>query len=244
MAKYLNSVTDLKSFIFRKLGSQIHTVEVTDEQWLDIIEDSKSFFYDYSDFGTYKQLVVVEPNGTKEIKLSDDVVAVSECYGMDDAPNVANMAYPSSSLYYLLSVNGGGDQIQMSAYVVMRQYLNMFKDLFREPVIYDFNSESKMLRLARADYAKMAFRLVTKEDIDELVNNVFFKLIVEMKTLRQWADNINIKYDTSNASIMGNGLRLNPDRMNQKADKIEDRIEKGLENDEWGSLLAPKRLYA
>lgn len=244
MAKYLNSIDDLKAFIFRKLGSQIHVVEVTDEQWQDITEDAQSYFYDYSDFGTYKQLVVVEPNGARDIKLSDDVVAVSECYGMDDAPNVANMAYPSSSLYYLLSVNGGGDQIQMSAYVVMRQYLNMFKDLFREPVIYDFNSESKMLRLARADYSKMAFRLVTKEDINELVNNVFFKLIVEMKVLRQWADNINLKYDTSNASIMGNGLKLNPDRMNEKADKIEDRIEKGLESDEWGSLLAPKKLYA
>ena len=244
MAKYLSNVADLKSYIFRKLGSQIHTVEVTDEQWDDIIENSSRFFYDYSDWGSYKQFIVIEPNGQMEVELADSVVAISDCYGIDDAPNVANMAYPSSSIYYLLSVNGGGDQIQMSAYVVMRQYLNTFKDLFREPIIFDFNTESKRLRFGRSDYNKVAFRVVTTEDIDEIVNNYLFKLVVEMNTLRQWADNINIKYDTSSASIMGNGLKLNPDRMNQKADSIQERIDKGIDEDEWGSLIPIKRLFS
>ena len=242
MAKYLNNTDDLKSFIFRKLGSEIHTVEVTDTQWDDIIDSSQRYFFDYSDWGTYSQLLVVNPGGSKEIVLSDNVIAISTCYGMDDISNMANIAYPSSSLYYMLAINGGSD-IQMSAFVVMKQYMNTFKDLFREPVIFDFNTETKKLRLGRSDYAKIAFNAMTAENLDDIVNNHFFKMVVEMNTLQQWGDNIGLKYNTSDATIMGNGLRLNPDKMWSKAEDIRQRIEKGIEDDEWGSLIPPRRLF-
>jgi len=244
MAKYLTNVSDLKSYIFRKLGSQLHEIEVTDEQWDDIMDASQKFFYDYSDWGNYKQYIIIEPAGALEVDMSDNIVAISECYGMDDAPNVSNMAYPSSSMYYMLAANGGGDQMQMSAFVVMRQYLNTFKDLFREPILYDFNTESKILRLARTDYGKIAFRVAVSEDVDQVVNNFLFKLIVEKNTLEQWADNLTIKYDTSNSSIMGNGLKLNTDKMYEKVAKMEDRINQGIADDEWGTLIPIKRLYA
>lgn len=244
MARYLSTIADLKDYIFRKLGSEIHVVEITDPQWLDIMADSKKFFFDYSDWGTHYDYMVINPQGQREITLSDDILGIVDCFGLDDAPNVANIAYPSSTMYYLLSVNGGGDQIQMSAYVMMRQYLNTFKDLFREPVLFDFNTESKILRLGRADYSKIGFRAITAEADEEILNNTFFKMIVEMKCLYQWADNMSIKYDTESASIMGNGLKLNPRRMIEKADKLNDRIDEGLNNDEWGTTLMPRRLFS
>ena len=242
MAKYLNSTDDLKTYIFRKLGSEIHTVEVTDSQWDDIVDNSKTFFFDYSDWGTYSQSIIVDPNGQNEITLSDDILSVSMCHGLDDIANMANIAYPSSSLYYMLAINGGSD-IQMSAFVVMKQYMNTFKDLFREQVLFDFNTETKKLRLGRTDYKKIAFQVMTAENVDEIVNNYFFKIIVEMNTLQQWGDNIGIKYNTSDATIMGNGLRLNPDKMWSKAQEIRDRIDKGIDEDEWGTLIPPKRLF-
>lgn len=243
MARHLQTASDLKTYIFRKLGSQLHTVEVTDEQWDDILDASQNFFYDYSDWGNYKQFIVIEPNGESEIILSDNVVAISECYGMDDAPNVSNMAYPSSSMYYMLAANGGGDQMQMSAFVVMRQYLNTFKDLFREPILHDFNTESKTLRLGRSDYGKIAFRVAVSEDVDMIVNNFLFKMVIEKNVLEQWADNLTLKYNTSNSSIMGNGLTLNTDKMYEKVAKLEDRINQGIQDDEWGTLIPIKRLY-
>ena len=37
---YLTTIAELKSYTLRKLGSEVHDVEITDSQWDDILNDS------------------------------------------------------------------------------------------------------------------------------------------------------------------------------------------------------------
>ena len=80
------------------------------------------------------------------------------------------------------------------------------------------------------------------EDVEDILNNKYFKMMVEARCLRQWSRNISLKYNTEEASITGNGLKLNPARMLEEAKELEERIEKGIDENEW-SLIAPRKLY-
>jgi hypothetical protein len=243
MARYLNTVDELIDFIKRRLGSPVHAIEITDDQWLDIIENAKTIFYDYSDFGQYTQYVVIDPQGHNSVILSDDVLAIQSCYGLiSDVSNIANIAYPADTLFYAM-IRDGAQNISLSSYVIMKQYLNTFKDLFREPVLYNFNNESKRLQLSKSSYSAIGFEMIMMESIDKLVNNKFFKLLVESQAWSQWATNVGGKYDVSKASIIGNGLSLNYEGMLKKAETLMTEVMDGLEGEEFGSLLEPRRLY-
>ncbi len=242
MAHYLQDTTELIAYIQRKMGGEIHEIEITPTQWVDILEDSKYWLFDYSDFGTYDQWEIVEPNGASTIELSADVVGIRECYGMNDIANIPNFAYPIDSLYYTV-IRDGAATFSISSFVVMRQYLNTFRDLFREPVVFNFNNDSKRLEFPNSNYKSIGFLLIKEENVDKLVNNKFFKMLVEAHAWQQWSVNIAGKYDVSKASILGNGLTLNSDSMQDRADKLFMEIKEGLENEEFGTLLMPKRLY-
>lgn len=242
MARYLQTVAELIEYTKRKLGGEIHDIEITTTQWDDIIEDSKHWLYDYSEFGTYEQWEIVEPNGASSMVLSDDVLGIKECYGMNDIANIPNFAFPVDSLFYSV-IRDGAATFSISSYVVMRQYLNTFRDLFREPVIFNFNGESKRLEFPNSHYKSIGFLLIKEETTDKLVNNKFFKMLVEAHAWKQWAINMGGKYNVANASIIGNGLTLNVDQMYDRAEKLFEKIEEGLDADEFGTLLMPKRLY-
>lgn len=241
MARYLQTVVELIDYTKRKLGGEIHEIEITPTQWDDIVEDSKHIFFDYSSFGTFEQWEIIEPNGSDTITLSDDILGIKECYGMNDIANIPNFAYPVDSLYYSV-IRDGAATFSISSFVVMRQYLNTFRDLFREPVIFDFNKESKRMIFPKSSYKSIGFLLIKEEAIDKLVNNNLFKLLVEAHAWQQWSTNIEGKYDVSKASIIGNGLTLNSGKMQEKADKLFEKITEGFESEEFGTLLAPKRL--
>lgn len=242
MARYLANVAALKAFMERKLGGENWVVEISTDQWNDIFFSASEEFYEYSDWGLTDDYFIVDPQGQDVVILADNVRSITACYGTDSVGNVADIAYPSDSLYYTLIVNGATD-FSLSSYVVMKQYLNTFKELFKEPIVFKFNSETKKLKLLNSGYQRIAFRAEVEEPIDGLVNNKYFRMLVEEKALRQWAMNIGLKYDVENAPIMGNGLKLNTAGMLESADKLREELLDGIENEEWGTSIPPRKLY-
>jgi len=234
---YLNSEYDLIEYIKRKLGGEIYTIEITDNQWNDILAEAKEEFYEYSSFGTQKDWIVIEPNGQTEIVLNN-VRAILQCYG---GSTIISSNYLIPSDIYRFMVLGSTDSI--TSYIISNQYLSTIRQQFSEQIVYDYNPDSRILKLARSDYDKIALEVLVEVDPNKLVNNRFFQKLVEAKALRQWSRNIGLKYNVENASMIGNGLNLNPQRMLEEAEKLEEEVKTGLEEDEFGTVLAPRRLY-
>jgi len=243
MAKYLQSTSDLIEYTKRKLGAEQWTVEISTSQWDDIIEDSKDILYDYSDYGLIDEYIVVKPNGSNVIYMDERIRSITACYGGQSSIAMTGIAYDSSSYIYQLLMNGPGGSDSLSSYVIMRQYINTVRELLNEPIQYDFNSATGKLALMKSNYEFIAFRVKIEEPINELVNLKFFKMLVHEQALRQWANNLSLKYSTENSSIIGNGLSLNSTRMLEEADRIRQEFLDGIEGDEYGSLIGLRKLY-
>ena len=242
MAKHLTSTADLKAYTFRKLGSEVHDVEITDLQWGDILADATKFFRDYSEYASHTEHVVIDATGVSELQLDESVLAITRCHTGSDLGNVFNYLIPSSSFLYQVVMNGSSGGM-LGAYTVMRQYIDMINQLLSIPVVFNYNSEENKIYFANSSYTVVGMEVVIASDIEALVNDIFFKMIVEMLCLKQWARNINLKYNVEDASVTGNGLKLNPSEMMRQAEALEERIMDGIENDEFGSSMGPIRIY-
>jgi len=143
----------------------------------------------------------------------------------------------SSGIYFPFF--GTGSDLSMTTYAITRSMIDAAQSLFKTQIPFTYKSESK--RLVMGVSAQLVLvRAEIREAPENFINDTFFKLIVEEKLLVQWANNLSLKYTSD--QLMGNGIDLNIDRMDARAEVIRTRLEDGFDGDEWSGLLAPIRI--
>jgi len=139
----------------------------------------------------------------------------------------------------------GGQGLDVSNIIATKKAIANLRALTNVELDYNFNGETKKLVIqAEATFNKeVVFIGDVAEPIEDILNNKFFIMMVESRCLRQWARNMNLKYNVEDAPIIGNGLKLHPTAMNEEAERLEVEWKEGLDENEWDTFLAPRRLY-
>lgn len=244
---YITTEEELRAYILRKLGVQIHEVEVTDEQWQDIVNDSYKDFIEYSGDGSVE--VISKFNlPSNVLVLSSNILNIKKILAGTSTSATSDM-FATSGYAIPISVselykNPGAGSSAVESIISTKQALANIRNIAMTEVDWDFNPETKKLVIHHEDFdGDIIFIGDVAEPIELLFDSKFLKLMVESRMLRQWARNMNIKYNVEDAPIVGNGLKLHPQAMNEAAEKLEEEWKLGLEENEWDTYLSPRRLY-
>ena len=241
---YLTTIAELKSYTLRKLGSEVHDVEITDSQWDDILNDSYKDFTEYSSDACV-ELVSRATLTSNTVILSDNVLNIKKIFDGTSTSAINDM-FGSGEYYLPISLSDiykNGTESIVDNIISTRQILTNLRNITMMEIDFDYNPETHKLVIHADDFSgEIVFIGDVAEDVEDILNNKYFKMMVEARCLRQWSRNISLKYNTEEASITGNGLKLNPARMLEEAKELEERIEKGIDENEW-SLIAPRKLY-
>lgn len=245
----LTTQTEFKEYIFRKLGSEIHEVEVTSAQWDDIVRDSYKEFTEYSAEGSVEVITRVTMT-SNAMKLSPNILNIKKILAGTSGTAFADMFGNGEylipvSITSLYSGGSAGMNDAVANIISTKQSIANLRTVTAVELDFDFNVESKRLVLQTdAGFNKdIVFIGDVAEPIEEILNHKFFIMMVEARCLRQWARNLNIKYNVEDAPIIGNGLKLHPTAMNDEAERLETDWKEGLDENEWDTFLAPRKLY-
>jgi hypothetical protein len=140
-------IPELKQYIFRKLGHPVINVEIDDTQLDDCIDEALKTFieshYDACDIG-YLEIQVLA--GEREYTLADSVEGVLECLNteslwIEDEPLLLlrPTALSEPTEYY--------DVVSTEVY---RQRIQLFNDVFKTWILFEFNDITKKLTFPSA----------------------------------------------------------------------------------------------
>lgn len=190
------SALELINYVKAKLGINVVNVEITEDQYLIIIEDALRKFYDYVYDGYEETYISIVMPLAGSIVLDDSVLSVTDVLGALDY-NQVNLAHMTESLDYMTG---------------NKRYLFEFSRI---------NHILKITNYLNID-TKMAVRAYKKFDADvytDIYNHVWLKKYSVALARLQWADNIS-KYGNV---ILPGGMILNSSEMMARAQKeIED----------------------
>ena len=155
-----------------------------------------------------------------------------------DDPSFAMINH--SNLFF--GVVGGYNEYAISSL----QTLKEIKQSFAIEMVYSFNVETNTLYFNGDDVNNgdtIVMMANVREDETKLYKNELFRKLIKASLLRQWVINLSIKYNQNEANIIGNGLRLNVDFMDEFAQRLEDEIKEEIEEMQYGEVLMIQRLY-
>lgn len=236
MISRLSSAQDLIDYTIRRLGGDAHNVEIGEDAWEDIIYDARRDFHKYTDDGSLEKLILVNPEGNTEMILDDSVLSIMRAYEPKSSLGISNVLLPLQDTIYYNMVRGNATG-HLSSYVVTKQYIETIHQLVKEYIWFDFNPETKQLLLGKPYTKEIAFEVFVEADESLIWNHKFMKRLTLMYALREWASLISGKY---RGVSVGNGLELNSDGMIEWADKIQDELDRALEDNEYGGILGPR----
>lgn len=243
----LTTTVEFKDYIFRKLGSETHDVEITTLQWDDILRDSYKEFTEYSGDASVEVISKVTMT-SNAMKLSQNVLNIKKMFVGTTSNAFADMFGAGQFLLPVSMTNlysSGGAGLSVENIISTKQAIANLRTITAVELDYNFNIETKKL-VIQSDASfngEIIFIGDVAEPIEEILNNKFFIMMVESRCLRQWARNMNIKYNVEEAPIIGNGLKLHPTAMNDEAERLEIQWKEGLDENEWDTYLAPRKLY-
>lgn len=230
---YINSYEDLKDFIFRKLGSEQHQVEISELNFTDIYNKNIKYMYDYANDAVNDKYILFTLNNERDLLLSDNIQAVIDIF----TPNTfvdSNIAYPGySPVYDFLKMSS----MDTSAYLVYTTQISEIRSLFRKRLHYKFNTESKRLIINEDIQGTVLLNILDKEEIELLYDNRLFQMLLERDCWSQWTNNL-MKYT---GSTIGNGIIINTDFMKEKYTELDEKIKEAIEGEEF-DFLAPVKI--
>ena len=231
--KYINSETELKDFIFRKLGSEAHRVEISDANWADIYNTSIKYLYEHFADAVNEKAVLIDVNNAQELQLNDSVIAVTDIHtSTNDLGRY--LAYPGISPIFDFVTTG--DRGAVSSYLATMSYIREIQQTFEKYIHFKFNPESHKLFLSEKILSALIV-VQEAEDITELYNSRYFQMILEAKAWKTWSVNTG-KY--TNIQI-GNGQTINRDDMKANYSELMDEIQSAIDNEEF-DFMGPIRL--
>lgn len=245
---------ELKKYIFRRLGSPVINIELTEDQLEDVINETIEKFVTVAYSGTSEKIIPVQfLSGVQKYLLPYNVFAVlslnSSNFATGGASAIQNPFhinnYIASDLYM------GSGRINLLMYQQTSEFLNTMNLIMGSRMTFDFNCWSKELTVFETIVGNMNVFLQIYEKIvigEQLRTNPFYnpndpqsspEIMVETsniydqkwvksmcveKARHQWSVNM-MKYS---GSVLPNGGTLNVDGImtmaNENITKLEEEL--------------------
>jgi hypothetical protein len=246
----LKTESEFKDYILRQMGSKQWQIELDDENWNDILTVSTRFFYETSDIGWSEQIVLLKRDDfiNDEITLSRDVLDVKtvmgrNLYAPSDLINIQTILQMSTVNTLILNTSTANTALGgMTAFVVGRKYMSLMRDLMSNTIHFRWTYESRKLKLL-SNANPVVLVLDVADPIENMYDSEYLRIVTLKYALQMWVDNLGLKYDLENASIMNNGMKLNVRGIQDRVTKLEEEIKKGIQDARWSTYVPYKRLY-
>ena len=232
---FITTETELKDYIFRKLGSEQHRVELSDNNFQDCLNASLKYTMEYSNDGIEEKYILstLDTSISKEVILQDKILAVLDIIAPSSFSDT-NVFYPGRSpVYDFLKMSN----LDTSSYLLYSEQMKDIRNIFRKRLNYTYNSQTKKLIVNESFSNQVILKIVEKVDEALLYDNTLFLKVLEKNCWEQWENNLS-KYQ---GSSIGNGVTINTEWMKEKYTKLEEDIEKSLEDDEY-NFLGPVKI--
>jgi len=231
----ITSLSGCVNYCKRMLGSPVLNVEVSDEQFEQIIEDSVQDFQRYT-YGeaTYRDIMVISLSaGTSAYQLDstiDSILDIKLTFGNNGINDLFTAQhqllyndwiqgnYPAGSGGSNGAAGLGGSMV-MSNYDTAMIYLKEIADHFQRTYTCDFNPNSYILRVwpTPNTNSKAMLTIFKKEDAINLYNNALFKKLVIARSRIMWGNNLG-----KNIITLPGGGTTNGDGILAKGEKDEE----------------------
>lgn len=234
----VNNRDQLKEYALRALGAPLITIDVTEEQMDDRIDQAISFFNEYYWDGITKELfkhkVTAEDITNKYITIPDHIWSVTRVFSTSNStsgqPNIFDLEYQlrmndlrdltSTSMIYYTQVMS---HIALLDYMLNPQRQFRFNRLSGK-LFLDLNWEAK---IREGEYILVeAYAALDPSESPKMWNERMFKEYVIALFKSQWGTNIK-KY--SNISLPG-GVMLDGQALYQEANDEMREIEDYIKN--------------
>lgn len=232
----INTTNGLKQYILRNLGVAGHTIELTDDNLTDAIDDTIDDFIMYAYAGTMERHIPVQlVAGVQEYLLPYDVMAVTTVNDANMTMIGANMPSNLFSINQFIAADlykPGAAKIDLIGYEMINQMTSTIDLIFAKKKSFDFNSVSKILFLHGkvAEDEKVILTVYRNLDLDStpltagvdihaednIYNERWIKRMSTARAMKLWGINIGLKYQ---GSILPNGGNINGQGIIDRADK-------------------------
>lgn len=213
--------TELLDYIKRKLGTPARSVKMSDDQYEDAIDDALDVFLKHAYSGTDTAYVLFDiVAGQTVYNLPDDIVSVVDIMKGDNIYEQISRLPRDYTTSYTMSLMEGG----YLNYTIINSYLDMMDDCISPDILYDFNEDTKELRIHSNPESKSVLLEVEKYTgvdqtaFNKLYNNTWIKKRAYANAMYTWAVNM-MKY---RGNLFDGGLELDKEAiMNEAKDLIE-----------------------
>jgi hypothetical protein len=231
----IQSEADLKKYIKRKLGDGIISVELTESQLSDCINEAINKFTTFAYEG-YTEDVYLLPvqQGVRKYKLPDKTLALLNIY----VGNASMFTMPdrtviqSDFVFQMFGFNPQGQSYQIDitqVYSMMAQYEHIMR-FFRKCPNYSWNSFNKEINFLEDVYSQGYPNILlhlalqyTPGEIDDIYNHTWVKNYAHNLALLQQGTNLG-KYDASLVS----GSKIEYNRMISDAKEALSKLDEDL----------------
>lgn len=246
----IKSIEDFKSYCLRQLGDGVITVNVSDEQIEDCINDAVKWAQEFLDEGNF--LSIISHEITEEdisngyFQLPDNILGVKDVlYQQGSSNQMFTVSYMTKiGLIDALAKPMGG----LTDYYMMRMNLSQLDMLINpsKPFRYDYNSGRLYLDINWSNVLTEKSYLVFKAYVavdptvdNKLWNNNYLKKYCTALIQKRWGQNLS-KY--SGISLPGN-TQVNGEKIlseaNEELEKLQKEVEQYSSNPSpfWVSVL-------
>ena len=231
---YITSEAELKAFIFRRLGSEKHNVEISDDNWSDIYNTNIKYLKEYSSDVVYEKYYLVDIGENTELTLDDNCLSVNFIKEKGVGSELS-IDYTIASPFYDFMMYG---DYEIGSIYTFRDDIKEIKKVIAKPVKYDFSTSSKQLRILEdLEETELFLNVTMAEDVDTFYNEHFFHLLLERDCWKYWISNSS-KY---RGSKIGNDIELNVEYFKEKYQELKEEIKEAQENEEF-DMLRPIKL--
>jgi len=227
----INSEAKLIQYLKETLGEPIINVEITDNQFKNLINQAiKKVTYYIADGKVEGSILLDLEKGVNTYKLPDNTYSV-ENVSLGDKNNPLffnipkgysiNVTNPMDINYFSNSQLYSFDIQKMTEFL---SKMSQIETLFKLEPNYTFNSFSKELHFfedidANKALIKASFEYIPNPDNDYIYDNIFVKELALAYAYKQWANNLG-KYETQ----LVNGSSLNYRDIQSKGEDLENKV--------------------
>jgi len=242
----IQTTNGLKQYILRKLGIFGHTVELTDENLEDAINDTVDDWLQYAYSGVNERYYPIQlVGGVQDYLLPYDVFSILACYDANMSSIGANLPSNLFSLNQFIAADlyrPGVAKIDLLGYVEIQMMTDSLDLVFGKKKTFDFNCVSKILHFHAQvpQDEKVILHCYRKLDLnqtplsagstidaeDNIYNERWVKRMAEARAMMQWGVNIGLKYQ---GSILPNGGQMNGQGIITMADQKIKELEQELQ---------------
>jgi len=227
--RYIKNITELKEYVFQRLGVPVVQVELFEDQLNIAINDALKKFLEEHYEGTDEKIIFLDiVKDQKEYILDDTVISIKNVF-----PNTNKLKIDDDENWLLHDIYGPYPQNQISIVdiEVWRQNYRQWELYFNKPISFSYNQTTKKLYFPvipknSVRYALQVFKAEDDDGIKRVYDNTWLKEYSVALAGLQWAINIS-KY--SGANLPG-GANFNYEIMESRYTAMKEKLE--LELDE------------